>query len=50
MCIYMNIGQCITKLQSGREFVHRNQKKGDNSVTENGRVMVLVRDMSSPLG
>ena len=22
MCIYMNIGQCITKLQSGRDYVH----------------------------
>ena len=52
MCNYLNIGECMTKLQSGREFCayRKNQKRGDNSPTGYGRVTVLSRDTPSAIG
>ena len=56
MQLFFNIGECMTKLQSGRECVHNseigyfrisflNQKRGDNSATGKGRVTVLAREI-----
>ena len=48
MCIYMNIGQCITKLQSGRDYVHgrtdgRTDGKRHNIIRPVGRIKNAVQ-------
>ena len=32
----------VTKLRSGQEMLYKNQSKGNNSKTEQGRVTILV--------